>query len=398
MRIGILCHASCGGSTQVAVGISNELYRRGHSVHLFAQALPIVRRCANGVEVHTPPATPQSRTAWSPCGLHIDWSEAERRLYLECLYNVAVTKRLDVLHFHYALPFVFLALELRDRLGRRAPALCGTLHGTDVSVHGRDPQHRPGLGAALQQLDAVTTVSRSHAYLAQAVFRFTAPPLVIPNFVDTTAFRPRSVEVNGRMRRRPRLVHVSNFRPVKRPTDVARIFIGLRRTMDAELWLVGEGEQMRETMALLNAAGCAEDVRHFGLRHDVGQLVRRADLKVVSSDAESFCLAALEAMACGVPVLATRVGGIPEVVEDGNSGLLYTPGRIPEAVALAQAILAHPHRHRAMRAAAVRRAAQFGVAKAASAYERLYLRLQAGAADPGHSCDSHRAGIEYGTA
>jgi glycosyltransferase involved in cell wall biosynthesis len=193
-------------------------------------------------------------------------------------------------------------------------------------------------------------------------------------------------------------VHVSNFRPVKRPIDVARIFIGLRRTMDAELWLVGEGQQMRETMALLHAAGFADDVRHFGLRNDVGHLVRRADLKVVTSDAESFCLAALEAMACGVPVLATRVGGIPEVVEDGKTGLLYTPGKIPEAVALAKAILAHPRRHREMSVAAVRRAAHFGVAKAASAYERLYLQLQGGAADPGHFCDSHRAGYGYATA
>lgn len=394
MRIGILCHASCGGSTQVAVGMANELYRRGHNVHLFAQTLPIGRRCANGVEVHTPPATPQSRSAWSPCDLHIDWSEGERRLYLECIYKVVATKRLDVLHFHYALPFVFLALELRDRLGWRAPALCGTLHGTDVSVHGRDPRRRPRLEAALKELDAVTTVSRSHAQLAQAVFRLTAPPIVIPNFVDTAVFRPLPAGVNGR----PRLVHVSNFRPVKRSTDVARIFIGLRRTMDAELWLVGEGEQMRETMALLHVAGLAEDVRHFGLRDDVGQLVCHADLKVVTSDAESFCLAALEAMACGVPVLATRVGGIPEVVEDGRTGFLYTPGKIPEAVALAKAILVHPHRHRAMSAAAVRRAARFGVTKAASAYERLYLQLRGGAADARYAFESRHAGLRYGAA
>jgi L-malate glycosyltransferase len=397
MRIGILCHASCGGSTQVAVGLANELSRRGHGVHLFAQAVPFGgRRCATGVEVHTP--SPQATGAMSPCDLHVDWSERERSLFLDRLLEVAISERLDVVHFHYALPFVFLALELRERLGPQAPALVGTLHGTDVSVHGRDPRRRPPLEAALKRLDAVTTVSRSHAALAQEVYRLPAPPRVILNGVDTAAFRPRPAGMDRQKRRRPRLVHVSNFRPVKRPVDVARIFIGLRRSMDGELWLVGDGEQMRDTLDLLRAASLANDVRRFGLRDDVGRLVRHADLKVVTSDAESFCLAALEAMACGVPVLAPRVGGIPEVVEDGKTGFLYTPGKIADAVALAGAFLAHPLRYRAMSAAAVHRAAQFSGAEAAAAYERLYLQALCGAEDCRSASEPRHAGLRCGAA
>ncbi len=396
MRIGVLCHSSYGGSTQVAVGMANELCRRGHRVHLFAQAMPFGgRRNASGVDVQTPTPTGMPMGARTDGHLHIDWSKYEERLFVDCVFKVAAEKRLDVIHFHYALPFAFLALQLRQRLGGQAPVLCGTLHGTDVSVHGRDPRRRMALEAALKQLDAITTVSRNHAGLAQGAFRLSAPPHVIPNFVETAEFcpSPTLAAVTGRKQRRVRLVHVSNFRPIKRPIDVARIFIGLRQCMDAELWLVGDGVQLHDTLDLLRAAGLSGDVRHFGMRDDVGDLVRRADLKVVTSAAESFCLAALEAMACGVPVLATRVGGIPEVVEDGRTGFLFTPGRIQEAVALAKTILAHPQQYRRMSAAAVRRAAQFGVAEAVSAYEHLYRKLLDGAAGHGHWCGTQRAAI-----
>jgi N-acetyl-alpha-D-glucosaminyl L-malate synthase BshA len=290
---------------------------------------------------------------------------------------------LEVLHFHYAVPFAFLAAEVKRRLGEAAPVLMGTLHGTDVSAFGQNPLKGTRLAQALMVLDHLTTVSISNARLAKAIFRLPALSQVIPNFVDLSRFRPPNSQLEPEnaspegcgVLSRPKIVHVSNFRKVKTLPSVARIFLGIRQRLEAEFWVVGDGEMRDELVSLFRGSEFKKDVRFFGLRADVAPILAQTQLLLMHSQSESFCLAALEAMACGVPVLASRVGGLPEVVTHGQTGFLVPFGDHQTAVDLAVALLSDPAGHRAMREAALRRARRFGRDRIVSSYENLYQRL-----------------------
>jgi N-acetyl-alpha-D-glucosaminyl L-malate synthase BshA len=287
--------------------------------------------------------------------------------------RVARTEGLDVLHYHYADPFAYLAASAQRRVGRRAPTLVGTLHGTDVTTSGADPVKHPHLRAALCQADALTTVSTFFARLISRVFDLAAHPEVISNFVDLTHFHP-SLDSSPSCSP-PIIMHVSNFRPVKDPLSTARIFLRIRERQPARLWMVGDGPERALTEALLQESPYFDDVRFWGMRADVAPLLRQATLLLVTSHTESFCLAALEAMATGVPVLATRVGGLPEVVADGQTGLLFKLNDEAQAAALAVDLLADPDRYREMSSAAVRRAQRFEQGTVVDRYEQLYTRL-----------------------
>jgi N-acetyl-alpha-D-glucosaminyl L-malate synthase BshA len=284
---------------------------------------------------------------------------------------------LDVLHFHYAVPFAELLDDLRP--GGIDLRVVGTLHGTDVTTFGRRPRRGPRLARALRSADTLTTVSRSHATLSTDVLGLPAPPEVIPNFVDVTKFRPST---NGSAVRRLRVVHVSNFRSVKDPKQVARVFVRLAREADVELWLVGDGELMSPVRGILSRAGVGDRVRHFGLTPRVSDVLARTDVLLLTSRAESFGLALLEAAACGVPAVAPRVGGIPEVVADGETGLLFEPGNQDQAVA---ALLRLVH-DRALRLdmglAAATRARMFSRDMVVDRYEQVYRRVLEGRTVP----------------
>jgi N-acetyl-alpha-D-glucosaminyl L-malate synthase BshA len=296
---------------------------------------------------------------------------------------VIATEGLDILHFHYAVPFASVALEVKRSLEWAAPPVIGTLHGTDVSVYGRDPVIGSRLAQTLRHMDELTTVSNSHASLAVDVLGLSSRPLVIPNFVDLSRFRPRDLlptsshEVGTKLSTwpRPRIAHVSNFRPVKDAQSMARVFLGIRKHMEAELWLIGEGPEMDGVRSILQQSGFEKDVRYWGLNRDVAPLLAQTDLLLMTSLSESFCLAALEAMACGVPVLTTRVGGLPEVVVHGKTGFLYPAGDTQTAVRLGLKLLSDRARHRAMREAAARHACRFGCEQIVPMYEDVYRRV-----------------------
>jgi N-acetyl-alpha-D-glucosaminyl L-malate synthase BshA len=378
VRVGIMCHSSLGGSGRIGAELALELSRRGHRVHLFSRGAPFVglgpphRVAWHGVLRQPEEAAPASR-------LRVDWPAWETQTLLRRLVRVIDTEGLDLLHFHYALPFAGIAGEIK-RSRRCPPLVVGTLHGTDVSLYGRHPGTGPQLARELLHLDGLTTVSVSHAWLAGEVFGLAELPRVIPNFVDLGRFRPpappgRRRPVGRKGRRRARLVHISNFRPVKNPFNLARIFAGLRERLEAELWLVGDGPEVEGLKSFFKGQGLERDVRFWGALRQVAPILAQADLLLMPSQAESFCLAALEAMACGVPVLASRVGGLPEVVLDGQTGLLFPAAEPEAAVELAVELLANPARHRAMREAAVRRARQFGQSRIVRAYESYYEGL-----------------------
>lgn len=382
MHIGILCLASLGGSARIATELATELARRGHRVHLFAQTTPFDHKLHSGeVILHT--ITPEREAGLHPAILYTDWSAHEFQTLLARILEVITSEGLDILHFHYAVPFAFLATEVKRYLNGNTPVLVGTLHGTDVSIYGRTPTIAPRLTQALHGVDKLTTVSTSHARLAAELFGLSTQPEVIPNFIDLAKFRPQISPLppfpdDPRLNRprKPRIVHLSNFRPVKDTPSMARIFLGIRQQMEAELWLIGEGPELETVKAILQGSGYEHDLVCWGLHHNVGPLLAQTDLLLMTSLSESFCLAALEAMACGVPVLATKVGGLPEVVIHGQTGYLFSSDDHEAAIQMAVRLLSNPGQHQAMRAMAATHATRFDQQQIVSVYEELYHKLR----------------------
>ena len=394
MRIGIMCLASMGGSANVATQLAAQLARRGHRVHLFSRTTPFgALNLTNNVALHT--VKPSMEAEVHPARLDTNWSADDFEGFLSNILDVIAVEGLDVLHFHYAVPLAFLAAEVKRRLGWAAPLLVGTLHGTDVSAYGRDPSKGPQLAEALYEIDVLTTVSYDHARLATEIFGITPRPKVIPNFVDLSRFRPLQTqppiatsiekgrtqippdkeEMQTSLHSKPRIAHISNFRPVKDTQSMARIFRGIRRQMEAELWLIGDGPEMDPVKSILRESGFERDVRYWNMQCDVADLLAQTDLLLMTSLAESFCLAALEAMACGVPVLATEVGGLPEVVIRNKTGFLFPVGNHDLAVRMAVNLLSDHAQHRAMSKAAAHHAAYFGEERIVPAYENLYREV-----------------------
>jgi len=393
MRIGIICLASFGGSARIATQLAVQLAQRGHRIHLFARTPPFGKQYhAEDVILHT--VTTEREADIHPARLYTDWPEGDFEIFLSNILNVIAVEGLDVLHFHYAVPFAYLAAEVKHRLGLAAPWLVVTLHGTDVSEYGRDPIKGYHLAQALNEVDMLSTVSESHASLATDVFGLSTPPVVIPNFVDLSIFRPlqplasladrrgeqripfpfQEREWRANHRPRPRIAHVSNFRPVKDPQSMARIFLGIREQIDAELWLIGDGPEMEGVRTILGQSRFEKDVRYWKLQHDVGSLLAQTDLLLMTSFFESFCLAALEAMACGVPVLSSDVGGLAELVVRGETGYLFPVGDQDLAIDLAVNLLSDKKQYRSMSLAAAHHATYFGIESIVPKYEHLYRR------------------------
>lgn len=366
MRLGLVCHRGVGGSARVAVDLARNLASRGHDVHLFARTAPFGVVGGVGFHMHT------LGTAEAACPeLDVAWHAED----LDALAEKIAGVELDVLHYHYAVPFAAVAQAVVARLGSAAPVTVGTLHGTDVTVFGRQ-RSAPALATRLSATDALTTVSHSHARLATRLFGLPCPPLVIPNFVCLDRFPPVA-PLPAAQRRRPRIAHVSNLRPVKRPGAMARIFAGVRRRADAELWLVGDGDGRAAVDKILRRAGAERDVVRFGLRFDVEAILPHADALLVTSRSESFSLAALEAAACALPVVAPRVGGLPDVVRDKVTGVLHRPGDDRAAARALVGLLADPELRARMGTAARARATELSAAAVVPRYEDLYAGLLA---------------------
>ncbi len=369
MRIAMVCHSTLGGSARSAARLAAGLAHRGHAVHLISRAAlpwPVDDAVSHHrLDTGSMALDDPSSTRW-PDAL-FDRFEAFMRQIIE-------QEAVEIMHFHYAVPFAQMGARLAASAMGDRTSVVGTLHGTDVtkstSASARDP-----LRAALRQAAALTTVSHAHARHARSQFGLAAEPRVIHNFVGADEHRPASLTRARHRDRlsRPRLIHVSNFRAVKSPVSLAGIFARVRESMDAELWLVGDGPELPRVRAALEPSG--DHVRVFGMRRDVTPLLAETDLMVLTSLQESFGLVALEAMACGVPVLAPWVGGIPEVVTDGVAGLLFRPGDEIDGAARALELLSDPERHWAMREGALARARDFSEARVVAEYERLYRSL-----------------------
>ena len=374
LRVGIVCFSTFGGSGVVAAEVAASLARRGHAVHVFSDDLPgrLAPAQAN-VTFHrvAPPAYPQLK--------HSPYTLALTSMIVE----VSRRERLEVIHAHYALPHAVSAHLAREVLaadpaGRAAaPKLVTTLHGTDITLVGSDPSFLPLTRFSIVASDAVTTPS---AWLARATHEtLGVPPTVaievIPNFVDAERFRPAGLAPRP-LPAAPVVVHVSNFRPVKRVPDVVEVFARLRAERPARLRLVGDGPDRAEVAALAARLGVAADVEFLGERVDLPAVLREADLFLLPSETESFGLAALEAMASGVPVVASAVGGLPEVIPDGEVGFLCRLGDVEAMAAAAHRLFDDGALHARLSAAARRLAeTRYRVEPAVDRYVSVYRRV-----------------------
>jgi N-acetyl-alpha-D-glucosaminyl L-malate synthase BshA len=368
MRIGITCYPTYGGSGAVATELGLELARRGHEVHIISYASPFrLRGFAERVTFHEVVTADYPLFEHSPYALALAVKQHE----------VALRERLDLLHVHYAIPHATTAWLAKQMLKReRDLKVVTTLHGTDITLVGQDPSYYTITKFSIEQSDAVTAVS---AYLRDETYRafgcVDCDVRVIPNFVSPAEYHPPT-DGSRRAALAPPghkvLVHVSNFRPVKRVTDVIRIFAGVRRAIPATLVLVGDGPDRDAAEQETDRLALGGDVRFLGKVDQVADLLRGSDLFLLPSETESFGLAALEAMACGVPVIATSVGGLPEVVVSGETGFLAPVGAVDVMVTEATAILADPDRHARMRAASAHRALAFSTERIVPRYEALY--------------------------
>ncbi|HEY6489579.1 MAG: N-acetyl-alpha-D-glucosaminyl L-malate synthase BshA [Terracidiphilus sp.] len=323
MRIGITCYPTYGGSGVVATELGIELAAAGHEVHFISYSQPFrLNGRDDGIYYHEVPVSNYPLFEFPPYDLALASRMAE----------VAEFYELDLLHVHYAIPHSVSALLARQMLavrGRKLPFVT-TLHGTDITLVGLDRSYLPITRFSIQESDGVTSISQYLKDKTIADFEIARPIEVIPNFVNCDVYTPyRDEVVRAEARKRfakpseALLIHLSNFRPVKRVTDVVKVFARVVKELPAQLVLVGDGPDRSAAEWLAHELGIHDRIHFLGKQERVNELLPLADLMLMPSQLESFGLAALEAMACRVPTIATRVGGVPELIDDGVNGLLY---------------------------------------------------------------------------
>lgn len=373
MNIGIVCYPTYGGSGVVATELGSALAVRGHRVHFITYAQPMrLDKYQDNIFYHEVdlPAYPLF----------------EFQLYALALagkiFDVAKYENLDILHVHYAIPHAISGYLVKQMLnGKSDIKLITTLHGTDVTLIGLEPSFLPLVKFSIEQSDAVTAVSRFLAEKTKTGFTDKKDVEVINNFIDTTLYkreecpqRRKQFAPNGEKI----FMHTSNFREVKRIPDVIRIFAAALEHIPAKLALIGDGPERAEAERLSRELGIAEHTRFLGKQSALPQILSAADIFLLPSQSESFGLAALEAMSCGVPVVATNMGGIPEVVSHGETGYIAELGDIKRMARYAVDLLKHPRRWEEFSHNARNRAVQlFDKELIVPQYEALYRKVAA---------------------
>jgi N-acetyl-alpha-D-glucosaminyl L-malate synthase BshA len=342
MKIGITCYPTYGGSGVVATELGMELAARGHEVHFISYAPPIRLTDTNDhIQFHEVEISSYPLFDHAPYALSLAVK----------MMQVAESEELDLLHVHYAIPHSVSAFLARSMAAPRRLPFITTLHGTDITLVGNDRSFLPITKFSIEQSDGVTAISH---YLKQRTldeFDIKHPIEVIPNFVNCDLYCRKddpALRAEWAPEGEPILMHLSNFRPVKRLTDVVEIFAFVREKMRAKLVLIGDGPDRAAAEYIVRKKKLVRDVHFLGKQDRVYQYLSQADLFLLPSDVESFGLAALEAMACEVPVVASNVGGIPEVIENRVDGYLHEPRDVKAAAGYALEILSRPDRGRAM--------------------------------------------------
>ncbi|MCK6601143.1 MAG: N-acetyl-alpha-D-glucosaminyl L-malate synthase BshA [Bacteroidetes bacterium] len=371
MRIGITCYPTFGGSGVVATELGLALAERGHCVHFISYAVPLRLTSIppniffHEVQVNVYPLFqyPSYDTALS-----------------SKMVDVTLHEQLDLLHVHYAIPHAtsaYLAKQILKTHGKEIKVIT-TLHGTDITLIGQDPNYIPSVEFGIDQSDGVTAVSDWLRTETRRIFTINREIEVIHNFIDFTRF---SRKLNPLLRNRfaPNgeriLIHISNFRPLKRVPEVVQIFSKVREKIPCRLLLVGDGPDRTEAEQLCRNLNLCSEVFFLGKYEAVEEILSVADVFLMPSESETFGLAALEAMACGVPVVSSDIGGLPELNIDGYSGYLCQLGNIAEYADRTLRILESDSTLDQFRVRAVNRAKEFESAHIIDKYESFYKKV-----------------------
>ncbi len=367
MKVGISCYPTFGGSGVIASELGMGLAERGHEVHFITYAVPgRLSVYRPGVHFHEVTVPDYPLFEYAPYSLALASKMAE----------CAQRQELDLIHAHYAIPHATSALLAKDMVDNARLKVVTTMHGTDITLVGRDPSFMPIIRHTISKSDALSAVSIFLHDEICRTFRCDRDIRVIYNFFD-----PRDYEGCDRNRTRSLLapegekllLHISNFRKVKRIDDVIEIFLRVRKEIKTKLILVGKGPELKTAVQTAEREGADRELIILGNLESVNEIISAADLLLLPSETESFGMAALEAMACGVPPIATDTGGLPEVVEDGVTGFLLPVGDVEGMTRRALDLLMNEEKRREIGCRAREAARErFSIDKALDAYEKLY--------------------------
>jgi len=371
MKIGIVCYPTYGGSGVVATELGKALALAGHEVHFITYTQPPrLDIFSENIFYH------EVSVASYPLFEYLPYESA----LASKMVDVTINEKLDLIHVHYAIPHAsaaYLAKQILKYKGIHVPVIT-TLHGTDITLVGRDPSFEPVVTFSINESDGVTAVSESLKNDTYDEFEILSHIEVIPNFIDLQRFQKRPHEhfkkslcPNGEKL----LMHTSNFRKVKRIQDIVKVFAIVRKKIPAKLVFIGDGPERSGIEALCRELEVQNDVRFLGKMDGIEEALSLADLFLLTSEKESFGLAALEAMACEVPIISSNAGGIPEVNIHGVTGYVSEVGDVEDMAANAIKMLSDPILHDKMKANALKRAQEFDIVKILPLYEKFYERI-----------------------
>jgi len=373
VKIGVLCYPTHGGSGVVASELAIGLAQRGHEVHIVSYATPFrLQGFHPNLYMHEVDFTTYPLLKYPPYALALATK----------LVDLAESFRIELIHAHYAMPHATSAYLAKQIMGSQGIKTVTTLHGTDITLVGADASFKKVIKFAIEESDGVTAVSQYLKDRTIEEFGIKRPIRVIHNFID-----PARPALNRSMCSRETfapngeklLMHASNFRPVKRAQDVVRVFARVQELIPARLVLIGDGPQLRTTQQLVSDLNLSDKVNYLGEQDQLEPLLSCADLFLLPSEQESFGLTALEAMNCGVPVIATDIGGLPELVVHGETGYLFPIGETDQMAEAAAALLKDHERHERFRKKARDRAVRdFNANRIIPHYEAFYEEVLRG--------------------
>ena len=371
MKIAIVCYPTFGGSGVVATELGLELARRGHEIHFITYSQPVRLALLNpNVHYHEVNVPEYPLFHYQPYELALSSK----------LVDMVKLYKIELLHVHYAIPHAYagyMAKQMLKNEGINLPMIT-TLHGRDITLVGNHPFYKPAVTFSINKSDYVTSVSQSLKEDTLKLFKIKNKIKVIPNFIeldrvkkDPAAPCHRYVMANENERI---ITHISNFRKVKRIPDIIKIFYNIQKEMPAKLMMVGDGPEKEKAEILCQELGILEKVIFFGNSNEIDKILCMTDLFLLPSETESFGLAALEAMACGVPVISSNSGGLPEVNFDGVSGYLSNVGNVEEMAKNAVKILKDDKTLNEFKANALEVAKKFDIKNILPKYEALYQK------------------------
>lgn len=371
MRIGIVCYPTFGGSGVVATELGKALADKGHRIHFITYSQPVrLDYFSENISYH------EVTIAKYPLFDYIPYETA----LTSKLVDVALFEGLDVLHVHYAIPHAsvaYLAKQILAAQGVTLPVVT-TLHGTDITLVGKDSSYLPVVTFAINHSDGVTAVSDSLKQDTYNNFKISKDIEVIPNFIDLKRFSKKAkdhfrkaIAPNGERL----IVHTSNFRKVKRVQDVVHVFNKLKDEVPSKLLLIGDGPERHNTEQLCRELNLCDDIRFLGKQEMIEEILSICDLFIMPSETESFGLAALEAMACQVPVISSNAGGMPELNIQGVTGFMSNVGDVDDMAKNAVKILKTDADLARFKENALKRAAEFDIEKIMPMYESMYAKV-----------------------